>query len=405
MLTWRIAARNIFRQKRRTILTMLTMFGGFTLAAISIAWADGTYNSIIDLFTRNQLGHIQIHREGYLDRPSLYKTIDDYEQVGRKIEPLVGLETWTPRLYAAGLVSVGEKSAGARLIGIEPAGEDIATHFTKKITDGRAFSPTPAHEAILGRGLAKALNAAVGDSVVVVSQGADGSIANDLYAIIGLIESGDKMSDRAALYLHLADAQELLVLDGRIHEIVVIANRLNGVADLTGRVKIALADPRLAVAPWQEFAKSFYAAMKADKQGNWISLFVIMLIVAIGVLNTVLMTVMERRREYGLLRALGTRPGQIVRVVLSETFVMAVASVIIGVAVSLVVNYLLSLKGISMPQPITYGGIEFTTMKTEINARSLYIPAITVIIVAVLVSIYPALRAAHIAPARVMRMH
>jgi ABC-type lipoprotein release transport system permease subunit len=405
MLTWRIAVRNIFRQKRRTTLTMLTMFGGFTLAAISIAWADGTYNSIIDLFTRNQLGHIQIHREGYLDRPSLYKTIDDYEVIGRKIESLPGLETWTPRLYAAGLVSVGEKSAVARLIGIEPAREDIATRFTNKITNGRAFSHTPAHEAILGQGLATVLNAGVGDSVVVVSQGADGSIANDLYAIIGLIESGNKMSDRAALYLHLADAQELLVLDGRIHEIVVIANRLNGVSDLTGQIKTTLADPRLAVAPWQEFAKSFYVAMKADKRGNWVSLFVIVLIVAIGVLNTVLMTVMERRREYGLLRALGTRPGQIVRMVLSETFIMAVASVIIGVAVSLVVNYLLSLKGISMPQPITYGGIEFTTMKTEINARSLYIPGITVIIVAVLVSIYPALRAAHIAPARVMRMH
>jgi putative ABC transport system permease protein len=77
MLIFRIAWRNIFRQKRRTILTVLTMFGGFTLSAISIGWADGTYNRIIDMFTRNRLGHIQIHAKGYLDRPSLYKRIEN----------------------------------------------------------------------------------------------------------------------------------------------------------------------------------------------------------------------------------------------------------------------------------------------------------------------------------------
>jgi len=404
MLTWKVAVRNILRQKRRTILTMLTMFGGFTLAAISIAWSDGTYNSIIDLFTRNQLGHIQIHREGYLDRPSLYKTIDDYGAVGRKIEQVAGLEDWTPRVYAAGLTSVGEKSAGARIIGIDPSRENATTRFAGKITTGRSFSTPAAHEAILGKGLAKILKAGIGDSIVIVTQGADGSIANDLYAIIGIVESGDEMSDRTALYLHLHDAQELLVLGKRVHEIVIVADRLQGVRGLTARIIAALGDPTLAVAPWPEFARSFYVAMKADQQGSWIMLFIIVLVVAVGVLNTVLMTVMERRREYGLLRAIGTRPGQIVRLVLSETVVMAIISVLIGVAVSLVINYLLSLKGIALPEPITYGGVEFTTMKTEINARSLYIPALAVVVVAVLVSIVPAVKAARMAPARVMRM-
>ena len=404
MLTWKVAVRNILRQKRRTILTVLTMFGGFTLAAISIAWSDGTYNSIIDLFTRNQLGHIQIHREGYLDRPSLYKTIDDYAVVGRKIEQVAGLEDWTPRVYAAGLTSVGEKSAGARIIGIDPIRENATTRFAEKIASGRSFSPSPAHEAILGKGLAKILKAGIGDSIVIVSQGADGSIANDLYAIIGIVESGDEMSDRTALYLHLHDAQELLVLGKRVHEIVIVADRLQGVRGLTARIIAALGDPTLAVAPWPEFARSFYVAMKADQQGSWIMLFIIVLVVAVGVLNTVLMTVMERRREYGLLRAIGTRPGQIIRLVLSETVVMAIISVLIGVVVSLVINYLLSLKGIALPQPITYGGVEFTTMKTEINARSLYIPALAVVVVAVLVSIVPAVKAARTAPARVMRM-
>ena len=317
MMTWKVAARNIFRQKRRTVLTILMMFGGYTLASISISWSDGTYTDIIDMFTRNRLGHIQIHRKGYLDRPSFYKTIDHYREIGEKIDQMTGVESWTPRLYSAGLSSVGEKSAGVRIIGIDPDREDAATRFEKKITVGRSLSSTPRREAVLGKGLIRLLGAEVGDTVVVVSQAADGSIANDLYLIVGIAESGDEMSDQSALYLHLQDAQELLVLGERIHEIAIISKRLKEVPRLTATITHALDDPMMDVAPWKEFARSFYRAMKADQEGNWISISLIILIVAIGVLNTVLMAVMDRRREYCLLRAIGTRPVQIVSLVLA----------------------------------------------------------------------------------------
>ncbi|HUU46451.1 MAG TPA: ABC transporter permease, partial [Acidobacteriota bacterium] len=115
MLVFKIARRNIWRQRRRSILTALTMFGGFALASISIGWADGTYNFIIEMFTRNQLGHIQLHYPGYLDRPALYKTVDDYLTIGAQIEQVAGVEAWTPRLFAAGLTAVGDKTAGARI--------------------------------------------------------------------------------------------------------------------------------------------------------------------------------------------------------------------------------------------------------------------------------------------------
>jgi len=110
VLTLKIAWRNIFRQKRRTVLTVLTMFGGFTLSALSIGWADGTYNRIIEMFTRNRLGHVQIHAAGYLDKPSLYRKIDDFTRVGDIVENTEGVMAWTPRLYSAGLASVGEKA-------------------------------------------------------------------------------------------------------------------------------------------------------------------------------------------------------------------------------------------------------------------------------------------------------
>jgi ABC-type lipoprotein release transport system permease subunit len=405
MMTLKIAFRNIFRQRRRTVLTMLTMIGGFSLAAVSIGWSDGTYSNVINMFTRNQLGHIQIHHQGYLERRSIHKTIDNYNLVGAELDTLNGVVAWSPRMYAAGLASVGEKSSAARIIGVDPAKESRATRFDRKVIGGSSFAPAPSNQAILGEGLATRLEADVGDELVVVSQAADGSIANDLYTVIGISSGGDRISDQTSLYLHLDDAQELFVLDDRIHEIAVVAHDLDIVDDLTRKIQVALHDSALEAASWKEFAHSFYTAMKADQQGAWIMLLVIMLVVAVGVLNTVLMTVLERRREYGVLRAIGTAPAQVFRLVLLEVLIMAAFSLIIGSGVAYVVNYILSIYGIELPHAFTYGGIEFTAMYAEINWRSFYLPAACVLFTAAVVSVFPAARAARIRPAKAMRLH
>jgi putative ABC transport system permease protein len=186
---------------------------------------------------------------------------------------------------------------------------------------------------------------------------------------------------------------------------VIIADKLDGVPALTENIRAKLNDPKLDVEPWQVFARSFYVAMTADKQGSWIMLFVVILIVAIGVLNTVLMTVLERTREYGVLRAVGTGPGQIFRLVILEVFLMACIGIIIGAILSLGANYALSLHGIPMPETFTYGGVQFTHYYSEVNAHSFYIPAITVMLAAMIISIFPALKAARIEPARALRTH
>lgn len=404
MTTFKMAYRNVLRQKRRTLLTVLTMLGGFTLASISIAWSDGAYNFVIDLFTRTRLGHIQVHGVGYLDKPTLYNTVDDYEAIGAQIEAVEGVTSWTPRLFSAGLAAVGDKSAGVRIIGIDPEHEVATTRFDKKVARGRMFDDAYDLQAILGQGLAENLKAEVGDSIVVVSQGADGSIANDLYEIVGIIDSGDPIGDKSALYLRLADAQELLVLYGRVHELALVIDDLDDVDAITETITDSINRPKLAVEPWQVFAASFYSAMKADQDGMWVMLLIIVIIVAIGVLNTVLMTVLERTREYGVLRAIGVRPFQVSRLVIYEVTVMAFVSVVLGFVVALGCNYWLSVEGLSFGT-FSYGGVEFNEMYSELNVRSYLIPAVTVIFSAVLVSLFPAARAARTVPAKAMRTH
>ena len=405
MTTLKIAFRNIFRQKRRTILTALTMIVGFALSSVFIGWSDGAYSDIIAMFTQNRIGHIQVHRGGYLDKPSLYKTMSDYESIGQTIGSVKGVEAWTPRVYSAGLGSVGEKTTTVQIIGIDVGREIKATRFDKKIVDGWEISAQPAREAVLGKGLARILSATVGGEIVIVSQGADGSIANELYEIVGVAESGDDITGRMACYLHIRDAQELLVLEGRSHEIVVIVSNINDVLKITKTIEANLADSTLNVAPWHEVAKAFYRAMQADQQGDAIGRIIIMLIVAIGVLNTVLMSVLERTSEYGVLKAIGTKPRQIFWLVICEVLIIALGSIVVGAGLGASINHLLSIYGITMPEEFTYGGIKFQTMYAEVNARSLIIPAITVILSAGIVSIFPALKAARILPARAMRAH
>jgi len=403
MITLKIAFRNALRQRRRTILTALTIIVSYTLAAISIGWSDGTYFHIIDMFTRHSTGHIQVHHKGYLDKPSLYNTIHDYESIGSQIQSVKNVKYWCPRLYSAGLSSVGEQSAGIQIVGIDPERETNGTEFDKKIISGKMLSKEPSHEAILGKGLAKILKANVGAEVVIVSQGADGSIANDMYKVVGIAKSDNDITDRISCYLHIKDAQNLLVLNNQIHEIMVIISSLNQVGKLNKAIEMKLNNPDLEVSPWQKVAQSFYQAMKADKEGMWIMLFVVILIVAVEVLNTVLMSVLERTREYGILKAVGTRPTQVFRLVLYEVFIIAVASSVIGAGLGFISNYFLSTYGITLSQPFSYGGVSFQKMQSVINARSFYLPAIIIILSGTLISIFPAVKAARVAPAKAMR--
>ncbi len=375
------------------------------MAAIFIGWADGTYNNIIDGFTRNNFGHIQIHAESYLDRPSLYKTIDQLAVVKDAVSSLEYVDSWAPRVYSSGLGSLEEKSSGIQITGIDPIRENETIHFNRKIIQGESLSPQPEKEVLLGKGLAEVLNAETGSEVVVISQAADGSIANDLYQVTGILDLGDGASNRTAFYIHIQDAQELFVLGDKVHEVAITMDDLDAVRSADRILEKRLERTGLDPASWQEFARSFYVAMKADMQGMWITLVVIVLVVAIGVLNTVLMSVLERQREYGVLKAVGTKSHQIVKLVLAEVNILAVFSIVFGVGIGLLVNWILSQHGINLSQPISWGGMEIQSMKAEINLRSFVIPAVTVWLSATMVSVFPALKAARTEPAKTMRMH
>ena len=405
MLMLRVAFRNIFRQKRRSLLTFLTIFFGFVLSSLAIGITFGTFNGVVDSFTRTNLGHIQIHEKDYLDRPALYRTVDDVPRVSRLLGSLPEVEAWAPRCYAAGLASLGDKTSGVQVIGIDPERENGASRFNKKIKEGRVFRPDSSKEVILGAGLAKYLKARPGDEVVIVSQAADGSIANDAYRVVGLLDSGNPESDRIAFYLPLKTAQELFVLDGRAHQIIVVARRLDQVDALAGRITTGLQSSGLSVQTWKEFARSFYEAMMRDRRNHQTMTYIILMIVAIGVLNTILMAVLERRREYGILKAVGTKPRHIFALILLEANFLALLAVAAGSALSLALNGYLAVHGIQYAQDVTFAGMQLSRVYSAVNIEAFAIPALTILVFTSLVALFPALKASRLDPARTMRMY
>ncbi len=400
----KMAFRNIFRQRRRSVLTGLMMIGGTALCAISLGLVGGMYGNIIDMFTRTHTGHIQVHKQGYLKRPSFYKTLDHAEGLMTRIQSIPHVESMVPRVYSASLAFVGTKTSATLLTGVDPYQEAASMSLEKKVEKGSYLSRTAANEVLLGSGIAEILKVNPGDEVAMIGQAADGSIANDLFVVKGILAKGS-MLDKMNCYMHIETAQTFMELGTRIHEIAVILDDQAYSRSTAFAIQDALDDSSLDVQPWQVVESQFYKAMKADLKGNNITMAVIIAIVAIGVLNTVLMSILERTREFGVMRALGTRPRSVFSLILFETGYLALLSVFVGVIIGLVGNYYLSLHGVKLPETIEYGGMHWDTMSARITAASIWLPVVVTFFSALLVSVVPAVRAARITPVKAMSTH
>jgi ABC-type lipoprotein release transport system permease subunit len=397
-----MALRNVFRNRRRSLLTGLMMAGGFTLFSATLGLSEGTYGSIIDMFTRSRTGHAQVHAAGYLERPSLYRAIKDLDRAGRVLDGVKEVEAWAPRTYSPALAFAGNKTIGTQVMGIDPAREKKAVRLEKQLAEGAFLTESPSAGVVISARLASALGIKPGDEFSLIGQGADGSIANDNFTVAGVLSASESAFDGPWCIMHIDKAREFMALGKRAHELVLIFTDYRRAREDAAMVAAALADPALDVQPWQVTEKEFYQAMLLDKKGGDITNFIIMAIVAVGVLNTILMAVLERTREYGVLKALGTRPGFIFLLIMAEILLLALMACAAGALASLALNHYLSATGIPLPEPISYGGAKFTRMLSAVTLKTFTRPAVTVIAAALAVGVFPAIKAARVTPIKAL---
>ena len=407
---WRIGWRNLGRNRKRTVLTALGLAVGYIAVVFMVGWAEGISAELIENATSLVSGQIEVHDEEYRPERSLYDTIGGRE--GVDVEALLSDITAdeaviaaAPRAYAGGLVSSGEATSAGSLMGIDPEREVALTRFLDPLVEGRL--PVPgAYELAVGDEMARQLEVAVGDELVVVASAADGSMANDLYTISGIYSTGLVEFDATTTVVPITDLQELVVLDaGRIHEIAIATADPGAAVATAERLAAALGagERAIAVAPWPELNPVLAEYIALADSLYWIFIIVIFAIASFGIANTMLMATFERRREFAVMLALGSSPGSIVGSVLYEAMAIGLVSLALGAAVTapLMVWFYAAPPSLGwLYGNVTLQGALLTpTLRVGINVPAWTWATVGLILTALLAALYPAVRAARVPPA------
>ena len=343
---------------------------------------------------RNHIGHIQIHSDDYLTRPKIYKSINDTSKIERILSSDPRIVSFTSRTYSPALSFREDKTGPVQLIGMEPEKEPAVSRLREKITEGSFFNePQEASNkihALISKGLAIKLGLEINDEFVLIGQGADGSIANDIFIVSGIV-GRKSLPDKTSVYLPLTAMQAFLSLDNNVHEYALLIADISQAQMVSKNLQSALSD--FVVSPWQVVEEVFFKSMEASYQGNAVFLVLVMIIVFIGVLNTIFMSVLERTREFGVMRAIGFRAVGIANLVFTETILLTLLSLLLGILVALPLILWFSEVGYMYPEPMDLGGIEFQHLKGELSLQVLFLPMGIVFLFATFTSALPALRA------------
>jgi ABC-type lipoprotein release transport system permease subunit len=383
------------------------MGGGYLLTCFAISLSYGTWGQLVELVTRDHSGHIQIHSGNYLNKPKIYKTITMDGEIERVLEGNEDVVSYSRRVHSPALAYGDDRTTPVNVVGIDIAREIKTSQLGNKVKIGSFITNVSNQDgyysALIGFGVADSLSLEPDDEIVLITEGADGSIANDIYIVSGIV--GTKTSwEMNRVFLPLNAAQEFLSMYGRVHEYAILIEDTYQSEEIATTLQNTISTPDITVSPWQQVEETFYNSMRIDQQAMFIMLGVIIFMVCIGVLNTVLMSVLERTREFGVLRSIGTNPWRIMSLIFLETTILAILSCGIGFVFSVPLISWFAFVGIQMP-PMDIGGVIAESMVGEYSLFVFVAPLIVVVTAAALVSIPPGIRAARITPVKALGSH
>lgn len=409
----RIGLRNLGRNPKRTILTALGLAVGFFTSVVMVGWTQGLMNEMVDNATGLVGGQIEIHDAEFLPERSLYDTIGgrdgiDVEQLVAQVSEDERIIAAAPRVYAGGLLSSGDATLAGMLMGVDPEREVALSRFLDDLVAGRLPQPGR-NELVVGTEMARQLESDIGDEVVVVAPGADGSMGNDLFTLVGTYRTGLVEIDSAFAVLPVQDLQALVVLDeSRIHEVVVstedpwLAEEVAAVvaATLEGEM------PGAAVIPWTELTPAIVEYTALVDVFYFVIIVIVFGLAIFGVANTMLMATYERRREFAVMLAVGTTPRGVVQSVLYEAAALGLFSLALGVAITWPVmvwwhNAPPDLTGL-VGDIEMMGSVVSLTMRVEYDMGFTAMAAAALMLTALLSALYPALRASRVPPADIL---
>lgn len=405
-LLMRLAWRNLWRNRRRTLITALAAVFATLLSIAMRGIQLGTYDSNIAYALSTFSGYIQLQAPGFQENPSLHKTITLDEHLQSVLVHERNIQGFAPRVYADGLVSFRNNSLGAALFGISPKDERRVSTLAGRLNNGRFFTNDTSGDVVVGYKLLQNLKAGIGDTVVILAQGYDGTLGNRKFVVVGTIKTGSAEFDNMGVFARLLCLQQLLGMDNRVHVVALSLGNVSQIDDVIHTLTNSLDTSKIAVLPWQKVMPEFQQSIELDNVSGILFLGILIVVVAFGILNTVLMSVTERFREFGVLLAVGMPNRKLVTVVFLETLLITVIGVLAGNLLAWGVNYYL------VQNPIQFTGDYAAMMqeygflpvlKSSLHLRSFINTTLSIVIISLLSTIYPLYRTYHLQPLKGIR--
>ncbi len=406
MLFFSMAWRNVWRNRRRSLLTVLAIALGLAFNIFMRGIGDGFHEQMVDNSVRAEIGHIQIHRSGYHDNPELNKTLSNPEKVTQAIRSLPDVRGYSLRVLGGGLASTAENSSGVEILGIDPTQERTVTSIQRAIVQGEYLAKGERLPILLGERLASRLKVSLGDKIVLMVQAADGSMGAQLFRVSGIFRSGAPEMDQGVVFVLRSDAQDLFALGDRITEAALLLGSSRQVPAALDALKKDLSGAPDEILPWWQVQPFLQQFIQIDDAFFYVIVLIFFIVISIGILNTIMMSIFERVREFGVMMALGTKPRQIVKLVVEEAFALGLVGVVIGSLLGSAFTLYYARQGINLSS-FSAGaaalGITSSRVYSQLTAANLIYSNVAVLLVVVLVALYPAAYAARLQPVEAIR--
>ena len=414
LVLFNLAWRNIWRHRRRTIITLSSIAIGFGLAVLSIGIGDGSHNSMIRNAIKLGEGHITVQPTGYLEAPANYKYIADGKALAKQIETLGINGRVQPRISLQVLASTANNSVGAGLEAIASATDPRAVMLQPMLLQGEWLKPGDGRGILIGDGMARKLKAKIGSKLVVMAGKQGGDSQAQLARVRGIFDSHVDELDDFLIISDLKFARMFLEGEGAslaqqpVTRFAIFLDDEEQMAQWKQQLRETIDSTQLVAMDWQEMMPQLVQFIAIDDAGNYVFLLLILMLVVFGIVNTVLMSVLERTREFGLLRALGMSRYHLLLLVFCESLLLSVLAVFFGWLVGGGIHFWFASHGIDFSAMMAEGSSIMGTFMDPVVYTELSVDRVTqlttIIFIATLASgIYPAIKAARVTPVEALR--
>lgn len=403
---WKLAGRNVWRNPRRTVVILVAVVIGVWSMIASSAMMTGLADQMVRNGIATLTGHIQIHRRGFRLDPAIENSIADSMHAVTLMKALLpDGARWASRVRVNAIASNARHTRGVGLVGIDPSREANVSFIMQAIADGTYLTPDDPYGVIVGQALLDQFETRLGRKLILMSQTVQGEIASQAFQIRGVFRAEMEATEERFVFVNLQTAQHMLQLGEGISEICLLLRDHQDVDRVAGRLRGILPAEKYEVSTWKELLPLVTGTLKMYDIFVLLWYLIAAAAMGFGILNTILMAVLERIREFGLLRTLGMKPNGIMKQVMAETLLLLVIGMAVGNLLGFVTVAMFSAKGIDLSA--LAAGLEFSgiarVIYPVIGLRDVLLSNLTVFVLGLLVSAYPAIKASRYTPVQAMR--